>query len=105
MANKVKLSVLVSAIIVAFSSSANADKVFKCSSEKITKGDSTYSVLKKCGEPAYKETVSSEGCDKIEKWHYDCYGRGYVEELTFIKGILAEQNRGEASKGTQSCNQ
>lgn len=78
-------------------------KVFRCSGEKIEIGDTTYSVLKKCGEPAYQELLSNEGCEREEKWHYDCYGRGYVEELIFKKGILAERLRGEDSRGVQPC--
>ena len=78
-------------------------KVFRCSGEKINTGDTTYSVLKKCGEPAFKELLSNEGCEREEKWHYDCFGRGYVEELFFKKGILVNRTRGEESKGTQNC--
>ena len=93
--------------LLTLSCNAGADirssKVFRCSGEKIENGDSTYSVLKKCGEPAFKELLSNESCERQEKWHYDCYGRGYVEELIFKKGILVERLRGEDSQGTQNC--
>jgi hypothetical protein len=96
------------AFLLTLSCNAGADtrssKVFKCSGEKINDGDTTYSVLKKCGEPAFKELLSNEGCERKERWHYDCYGRGYVEELIFKKGILVDRLRGEDSQGTQNCN-
>ena len=105
--NKVKMVLVFLAAISLFSASALANRVFRCLGERVNTGDSTYSVLKKCGDPAYQEIISSESCDKVEKWHYDCYGRGYVEELIFIKGILVEQNKnkGADSTGRQSCNQ
>jgi hypothetical protein len=78
-------------------------KVFKCSGEKIEYGDTTYTVLKKCGEPSFKELLSTEGNEQEEKWHYDCYGRGYVEELIFKKGVLVKRMRGEDSQGAQKC--
>lgn len=88
-------------------STAGADtrvlKVFKCQGEKIQNGDTTYSVLKKCGEPAFKEVLSTEESEREEKWHYDCYGRGYVDELIFRKGVLVERMRGVDSQGTHEC--
>lgn len=104
--NAIRVSILTLAGIALLFSNANANRVFKCSGgEKVQKGDSTYSVLKKCGEPAYRETISSIGCDKEEKWHYDCFERRYIVELIFKKGVFVDQNRGEESKGVQSCYQ
>jgi len=100
---RAKMFLLILTVSLTFSSSAEAIEVFRCFGKEINKRDTTYSVLKKCGEPAYKEILSNEGCDKEEKWHYDCFGRGYVEELIFKKGILVKRNRGEKSKGTQNC--
>ncbi len=89
---------------ISFSSAeARVIKAFTCSGKRIKIGDSTYSVLKKCGEPAYKELLSNEGCDREEKWHFDCKSRGNVEELFFTKGILVDRIRGEKSSGTQTC--
>ena len=107
MRNIYLISFVIFAALFAFSCNTGAGtrsiKVFKCSGKKINNGDTTYSVLKKCGEPAFKELLSNEGCEKEEKWHYDCYSRGYVEELIFKKGILVERLRGEDSQGTQNC--
>ena len=100
---RTKLFLLIFTVSLTFSSRAEAIEVFRCFGEEIRNGDTTYSVLKKCGEPAYKEILSNEGCDKEEKWHYDCIGRGYVEELIFKKGILIKRRRGERSKGTRYC--
>jgi hypothetical protein len=101
-----RLFFIIFAFLLISSSSAEAGrviKVFKCFGERVENGDTTYSVFKKCGEPAYKEVLTNEGCDKKEKWHYDCKGRGNVEELYFTKGILVDRIRGEKSSGTQTC--
>ncbi len=102
---RTKLFLLIFTVSLTFSSRAEAIaiEVFRCFGKEIRKEDTTYSVLKKCGEPAYKEILSNEGCDKEEKWHYDCIGRGNVEELIFKKGILVKRSRGERSKGTRYC--
>ena len=84
-------------------SKAKVLKVFHCSGEKVEIGDSTYSVLKRCGEPAYSEDVSAEGCDRVENWYYDCKGRGFVEILQFKAGVLSDRSRGEDSNGVQEC--
>jgi len=82
-----------------------AVEVFWCQGEKISRGDTTYFVLKQCGPPAYREDISAanEGCEKVEKWHYDCIGRGYIDEFTFRAGVLVQQSRGEKSRGVQEC--
>ena len=100
---RTQLFLLILAVLLIFSSNVEAIEVFRCFGKEIKKRDTTYSVFKKCGEPAYKEILSNEGCDKEEKWHYDCFGRRYVEELIFKKGILVKRIRGEESKGTQNC--
>ena len=102
-----KLLLVIFALLLIFIINAEANskniKVFKCSGGKVERGDTTYSVFKRCGEPAFKEILSNEGCDKEEKWHYDCTGRGNVEELIFKKGILVDRIRGEKSTGVQNC--
>lgn len=94
---------LLSAFAGIESGEAKVLEVFYCSGVKIQKNDSTYMVLKYCGEPIYKEVISAEGCDKVEKWHYDCKGRSHVEELTFIKGVLSDRSEGEKTNGVQLC--
>lgn len=107
MKNISTILVVILAVLFTLPFNAGADtqstKVFKCSGEKIEIGESTYSVLKKCGEPAYQEVLTNEGCDKEEKWHYDCIGQGYVEELVFLKGVLVDRLRGDKSQGSQKC--
>ena len=100
-----RLFFIIFAFLLISSSGAEARfiKVFKCFGKKVEIGDTTYSVLKKCEEPAYREILTNEGCDKKEKWHYDCKGRGNVEELYFTKGVLVDRIRGEKSSGTQTC--
>ena len=86
-------------------SESKALKVFVCQGEKIKPGATTYFAYKQCGNPAFKEDISviEEGCEKIEKWHYDCFGRGYIDEFIFKAGILIKRSRGKKSQGTQTC--
>ncbi|MBU0729206.1 MAG: DUF2845 domain-containing protein [Proteobacteria bacterium] len=98
--------ILLSAVVFllnAFPANAAALKVLKCKGEKISAGDSSYFVLKNCGEPAYKETLSNEGCVKIEQWYYDCMDRGFIDILKFEGGKLLDRYRGEDSEGMQVC--
>ena len=106
MASIMKLFFTLFAASLIFASAADAKVIytFSCFGKSVENGDTTYSVLKKCGEPTYKETLSNKGCTKIEKWHYDCKGRGNVEGLIFKKGILTNRISGEKSAGTQTCN-
>jgi hypothetical protein len=92
-------------MFVFWAGESKAIKVFWCQGQKISLGNSTYFVQKYCGQPAYKEdiTVANEGCARIEKWYYDCIGRGYIDEFTFKSGILVNQSRGEESRGVQEC--
>ncbi|MBU0675827.1 MAG: DUF2845 domain-containing protein [Proteobacteria bacterium] len=91
--------------LLVFSSIAHGKvlEVFYCNGGKVDIGDTSYSVLKKCGTPAFQEIISAEGCDKVERWHYDCKGRGYVDLLEFKVGILTNRSRGEKSQGVQDC--
>jgi hypothetical protein len=78
-------------------------EVMSCRGGRVEIGDTTYSVLKKCGEPAYQEIISADGCEKRERWHYDCKNRGYIDLLEFKSGILVDRSRGEDSRGVQDC--
>lgn len=82
-------------------SQAKVLEVFRGSGEKVEIGDSTSSVLKRCGESAYSEDASAEGCDRVENWYYDRKGRGFVDILQFKAGVLIDRSRGEDSNGVQ----
>ena len=77
--------------------------MLRCEGKEVDLRGSTFTVLQKCGEPAFREVISAEGCEKIERWHYDCQGRRFVDELTFRAGVLKSHNEGEKSTGTQIC--
>jgi len=54
-------------------------------------GDSSYSVLKKCGRPNYQETISVgiDGMGKTtEKWHYDRGSKSIPHTLTIRNGSV-----------------
>lgn len=103
-----KLSLLISLVAlltfpVVSHSVTKVLEVMHCKGGKVQKGDSTYVILKMCGEPAYKEVVSTEGNEKREIWHYDCKNRGYIDVLEFRSGELFDRTRGEYSNGVQEC--
>jgi len=88
---------------LSFAQNAHTVEVFRCNGEEVRLKDTTYSVMKKCGQPAYQEVISAEGCEKVEKWHYDCKGRRFIDELTFKAGVLITHKQNENSNGTQNC--
>lgn len=91
-------------LLLIFATEACAVQVLRCKDGKeIRTGDSTYSVLKRCGQPAYQEVVSAEGCDKVEKWYYDCQGRRFTDVLVFKAGVLTKHRQGDKTTGTQLC--
>jgi len=74
----------------------------RCRNKLISTGDSTSRVLLTCGEPLFKEVVSTDTKNVsksgkkikayievyVEKWTYD-FGRKYpLRILTFRKGVL-----------------
>jgi hypothetical protein len=91
------------------------DTTFRCGSEAVSIGDSTYVVLKACGKPARTEkTGTAEKAKKektapgqktskakstrVEKWYYDEGYGGYVYILTFQGGTLKKIEKGGRSK-------
>ena len=78
-----KLAVLLCALVV--SSAAVADQsTFRCGTNLVNKGDRTFQVEQKCGEPLSKEVVgySTTGGNNIEKrvveWLYKQGTDAYV---------------------------
>jgi Protein of unknown function (DUF2845) len=91
------------------------DASFRCGSETVSIGDSTYVVLKACGKPdrteetgevgaAKRETTtpgqwSTKGVStKVEKWYYDEGYGGYVYILTFRGDTLRKIEKGGRGK-------
>ncbi len=87
------------------------DAAFRCGGETVSVGDSTYVVLKTCGEPARKEKTGTAGAAKrdktasgqkavkgastrVEKWYYDEGYGGYVYILTFQGNTLRKIEKG-----------
>lgn len=87
------------------------DTTFRCGSEAVSVGDSTYTVSKVCGKPARTEKTGTTGKTKkektapgqktarekssrVEKWYYDEGYGGYVYILTFQGGILKKIEKG-----------
>jgi len=87
------------------------DTSFRCGNETVSVGDSTYVVLKACGDPARKEKTGTAGAakrdrttpgqktvkgasTKVEKWYYDEGYGGYVYILTFQGNTLRKIEKG-----------
>ena len=87
------------------------DTAFRCGGETVSVGDSTYVVLKACGDPARKEKTGTAGAakkdkttrgqktvkgasTKVEKWYYDEGYGGYVYILTFQGNTLKKIEKG-----------
>jgi hypothetical protein len=87
------------------------DTSFRCGSETVSVGDSTYVVLKACGKPARTEKTGKAGAAKrdtttsgqktvkgastrVEKWYYDEGYGGYVYILTFQGNTLRKIEKG-----------
>lgn len=72
---------------------AHAD--MRCGTSLISEGDSTFEVLRKCGEPAHREVIPAVAAVQsrnsqaatIENWGYGPWGGAYYE-LKFIDGKL-----------------
>jgi len=91
------------------------DTSFRCGSEAVSVGDSTYVVQKACGKPARTEKTGTAEKEKkqktapgqkttkgkstrVEKWYYDEGYGGYVYILTFQGGTLKKIEKGGRSK-------
>jgi len=90
-------------LILTLTTLAHSASVFRCKGKEVRRGDTTFAVVQKCGQPAYKEEISAKGCEKVERWHYDCKNRRFVDELTFTAGKLTQHKDGERSTGSQFC--
>ena len=91
--------------------SVHADTL-RCGQLLVTKDDSKYEVLKKCGEPDFSEVVSGTDQDKEEVWIYDFGPQRFQYVITFV-GIRIFRIESEPSpprmpvfgKSTMRCGQ
>ena len=87
------------------------DTTFRCGSETVSAGDSSYTVLKTCGKPARKEKTGTREKEKkqktppgtktsktkstpVEKWYYDSGYGDFVYVLSFEGGVLQKVEKG-----------
>jgi hypothetical protein len=59
---------------------------FHCSGGFVYVGDTSLAVLKKCGEPHYKDVVKIGLSSREEKWHYDFGERTIPHTVTIRDG-------------------
>ena len=70
-------------VFLALTAQGAAADSLRCGQALITRNDSKYEVLKKCGEPDYREVVSGELQDKEEVWIYDFGPQRFQYVITF----------------------
>ena len=75
---------------------------FRCGTELVSVGDSTWEVLHKCGEPDLKELIKSNGVN-VEKWTYNCGSLRFIRILTFSGGALRAVKSGDYGSGPSCC--
>jgi len=113
--NKITIALTVSSVFLLSMAlpapSVAEDASFRCGNETVSVGDSTYVVLKACGDPARKEKTGTAGAAKrdrtttgqkavkgastrVEKWYYDEGYGGYVYILTFQGNTLRKIEKG-----------
>ncbi len=78
----------VAAPCVAFTAgTGEMESEFRCGTDLVELRDESFEVLKKCGPPQSKESISGVGESAWEKWVYGASG-GYYHVLTFMDGVL-----------------
>ena len=96
--NKLKIYSVAAALSLTFIS-IGAQATMRCGSEIINEGNTTFEVLRKCGEPKNREVISptADNSSKkinnkavpIENWVYGP-DNGMYRYLRFVDGILTQ---------------
>ena len=64
---------------------------FMCDGGVIRNGDSIVTVIRKCGEPEHKDTVSGETeGTKVEKWYIKPGYSSFTRVLTIRNGVVVK---------------
>jgi hypothetical protein len=81
-----------------------AQDSFTCGTHIVVPGDSTAKVIIYCGEPSYKEVLSTgEEGPKIENWYYNCGSDGFIYALRFVDGVLQTIQLNGFGSGPSDC--
>ncbi len=93
--------------IMALTSHANADCI-RCteSSSLACTGDSTFSVITKCGQPDHTESsqikISLDTWERVDTYYYDCGEGQFIRVLTFRAGkLISIETEGRGSGPTR----
>jgi hypothetical protein len=70
---------------------------FQCPGGIVQRGDSEYSVIRKCGKPRHKAIVGrdKDGSPVIEKWYYKWDHRSFEYILTIREGTVSRIQTGQ----------
>jgi hypothetical protein len=80
---------------------------FRCGQEIVSKGDTAYEVLLKCGQPQRKEYIhfNANGIMKYAaKWYYNCGENDFVYFLIIIDNKVFKEENSIRGKGKSQCN-
>lgn len=98
-----KLFILITLINLFWISESHA---FRCGNEIITRGDSSNSVLDKCGEPERRETaheIVNGQLRSVEKWFYNCGENDFLYGLIIINSKVFKDDPFKRGTGTNKC--
>ena len=80
---------------------------FRCGNEIITRGDSSSSVLNKCGEPSLREYGSEMYNGQliyVEKWSYNCGASDFLYKITIYNSKVIKNDPFSRGSGYSQCN-
>jgi hypothetical protein len=125
--NKRIYFLIIPMLFIVILSIPSSSLAFRCGEKIITRGDSTATVLYRCGEPEYitgkKEKVKgtfASGTEhkkstsyttgtyqqeeiKTEIWHYNCGDSDFVYALTFEDNVLVKEETTTRGYGKSKC--
>ena len=79
---------------------------FRCGNQVVARGDSSASLLNKCGKPSSKEFVNEviDGQLKyVEKWSYNCGSNDFLYKLTILNSTVIKDDPFERGTGISEC--
>jgi hypothetical protein len=89
---------------IVFTTPVDTSHTFRCGSEIVTSGETTFETLYACGEPSYHEVLypGIEG-PWVENWSYNCGSNGFIHVLRFVEGRLQDVKTAGYGRGQSEC--
>ena len=101
---KALLVIVIFLLSLAFTMPVSASDTFRCGSEIVTRGDTTFETLISCGEPSFTEILNPgfKG-PRVENWFYNCGFSGFLHVLRFVEGRLQDVKTESYGRGQSDC--